>query len=354
MFTLLYSGQLGSKNMRPNRASLYTLILLTLICCIPVSAQKASVSLSKRASLVPKSCEAVVPASIDDPIDVVSLVKEAYCKGAGDMMTDYTYVMNSVGRSKDKKGRVKEESTTYEVFIPILKSGTSGRGILLVTSHNGVPVPADELEKEREEAGKRLEKAEDKNATEKPWAPETDPEVKGMLPLGMYTRTTNNHSSLGKSGSASLAIHTFLKTCDLTLARREQHEGRETLIFNFIPRPGAEFARNERYIAQLKGEIWIDAQDRIVTRLVGRPTLSESNSSGAQPGPALSDAPPAVYVEMQRLPEGIWLPRVIRINGADYQKLFDGITTESISTFSNYIRFSTEIKDVKINSEIKP
>jgi hypothetical protein len=39
---------------------------------------------------------------------------------------------------------------------------------------------------------------------------------------------------------------------------------------------------------------------------------------------------------------------VIRINGADYQTLFDGITTDTISTFSNYIRFSTEIKDVKV------
>ena len=52
---------------------------------------------------------------------------------------------------------------------------------------------------------------------------------------------------------------------------------------------------------------------------------------------------------MMRLPEGVWLPRVIRINGADYQKLFDGITTDSTSTFSNFIRFSTEIKDVKVN-----
>ena len=57
---------------------------------------------------------------------------------------------------------------------------------------------------------------------------------------------------------------------------------------------------------------------------------------------------------MMRLPEGVWLPHVVRINGADYQKLFDGITKESISTFSNYIRFSTEIKDVKVNTPNNP
>ena len=40
---------------------------------------------------------------------------------------------------------------------------------------------------------------------------------------------------------------------------------------------------------------------------------------------------------------------LLLINAADYQKLFDGIVKDSTSTFSNYIRFSTEIKDVKVN-----
>jgi len=126
------------------------------------------------------------------------------------------------------------------------------------------------------------------------------------------------------------------------------------LVFNFTPRPDAQFADNEKYIAQLTGEIWIDAQDRIVTRLVGWPRLIP-NSTGPTNQPATAgERPPAVYVEMMRLPEGVWLPHVVRINGADYQKLFDGIVNESLSTFSNYIRFSTEIKDVKVNTPNNP
>ncbi|HEX3144322.1 MAG TPA: hypothetical protein VHQ64_10140 [Pyrinomonadaceae bacterium] len=332
---------------------------MMLVCCGAISAQHASVSVGKHASRIPKSCEDVVPASIGDPIDVAALVKEAYCKGNGDMLADYTYVMTSVGRSIDKKGKPKEESTTYEVFIPTLKSGTRGKGVMVVTSRDGVPVPATELEKAQLEAGKKLEKAEEKNAKEKPSPPETAPEVKGMLPLGMYTSTTNNHSStFGKSTSTTLGIHAFLKTCELTFARREQHDGRETLIFTFMPRPGAQFADSEKYIAQLTGEIWIDAQDRIVTRLVGRPTLSANNTGPAQrvmtPAPTSADAAPAVYVEMQRLPEGVWLPRIVRINGLDYNRLFDGINWESTWTFSNFRRFSTEINDVKVNPEGKP
>ena len=340
--------------MRLKSANLFSLVLLTLLCWAPIFAQNASVTLGKRASRIPKACEAVVPASIEGTVDIPALVKEAYCKGAGDMMTEYSYVQNSVGRSKDKKGQTKEESTSYEVFIPTLKSGTRGKGIMVVTSRNGVPVPADELEKARMQAGEKLEKAEEKNARETSTPPESDPDVKGMLPLGMYTHTTNSHSSFGSKGSAALAIHTFLRTCELTLARREQHEGRATLVFNFAPRPDAQFADNEKYIAQLTGEIWIDAQDRIVSRLVGWPSLSADNTNPLNPSLTPVERPPAVFVEMMRLPEGVWLPHVVRINGADYQKLFDGITKDSTSTFSNYIRFSTEIKDIKVNTPDKP
>src|SRR5437773_238032 len=169
--------------------NLFTLVLLALLSSLPAFAQNASVSVGKHVSRIPKACEGVVPASIDATVDIPALVKEAYCKGSGDMMAEYSYVLNSVGRSKDKKGQTKEESTTYEVFIPTLKSGTHAKGILVVTSRNGVPVAADELEKARKLAGERLEKAEEKNARETPSPAETDSNVKGMLPLGGYTHS---------------------------------------------------------------------------------------------------------------------------------------------------------------------
>src|SRR5260221_13356907 len=102
-----------------------------------------------------------------------------------------------------------------------------------------------------------------------------------MLPLGMYTHSASKRSSLTSKGSAALAIHTFLKMCELTLVRREPHDGRETLIFTFAPRPDAQFPNNEKYIAQLNGEIWIDTQDRIVTRLTGWPSLAPNSTNQA-------------------------------------------------------------------------
>ena len=225
------------------------------------------------------------------------------------------------------------------------------RGILLVTSRNGIPVPPAELEKERLKTGERLEKEEDKIArADAPAPPANSDSAKGMLPLGMYTRNAINRAAFGiRIGSASLDVGDFLGTCDLTLLRRERPAGRETLVFRFAPRPDAHFDANERYVTQLTGEIWIDATDRIVTRLVGWPRGPATQSLTAS-----SAEPPAVYAEMMRLREGIWLPRLIRINGLDYPTLFDHINFDSIWTYSDFIHFSTEIKEYKVNTPKKP
>ena len=341
-------------------------VLLATILTVPLVAQNARVDVSKHSTAIPKSCQSVAPATIDGTVDVTALVKEAICKGSGDMLADYTYVTNTVKREKDKKGKIKEETFTYEVFFPTLKSGMRTRGILVVTSHNGVAVPPDELEKERVRSAERVEKEEAKlereaPATAKSTTATRDSDGTGgqttaqagtvMMPLGMYTHTGINRTAFGRRrGGVTLAVTTFLKSCELTQARREDIDGRETLIFSFTPRPEVQFSDNEKYIAQLKGEIWIDAKDRIVTRLIGWPTNAAASTTSSL-APSSSERPPAIYVEMMRLPRsGIWFPHVVRINGADYHTLFDGITTDSTSTYSDYIRFSTEVKDVRVGT----
>jgi len=316
-----------------------------------VAAQNTRIEVSKH-SRIPRICEGLTPANIDGAVDIPALVKEAMCKGAGDMLGEYTFTVNSVKLEKDKKGRTKEETYVYEVFIPTLKSGTRTRGVLIVTSHNGVAVPPEKLEKERLQAAEKIEKEEEKIART-PTTPETQQSEQpaGMRPLGMYGRSGISRSAFGiKSGGAVLAIASFLRTTELTLNRREQFAGRETLIFSFTPRPGTQFVDDEKYIAQLTGEIWIDAAERIVSKLIGWPPIT-INAANAAAG----ERPPAILVEMMRLPQqGIWLPRVIRVNGADYQTLFDGIKTDSTRTYSNYFRFATEVKDAQIGPTTNP
>ena len=330
-------------------------LFIGTVSVFAVAAQNARVEVSRHSVAIPKRCEGVLPASLTDSIDISALVKEALCKGAGDMLNEYTYVTTSRIRERDKKGKTKEESTVYEVFFPTLKSGMRTRGVLVVTSRNGVPVAAQELEKERLRAAQRIEKEEERIARTTPAPAPQENERAGMLPLGSYMQSGINRESFGmRRGGVTLGIASFLKTCDLKFAGREQVDGRETLIFNFAPRSDAQFSENEKYIAQLTGEIWIDAQDRIVTRLVGWPVnmpLSKDQAiKGSDSATPANEKPPAVSVEMVRLPkQGIWLPRLTRINGVDYPTLFDGITTDTTSTYSDHIRFATEIKDVKVS-----
>jgi hypothetical protein len=326
------------------------IIVLIMMATLPSAVAQVRVRAEKGATTIPKVCESLVPASIEDKVDVGGLVKEAICKGAGDMMTEYTYVMKSLSREMNKKGQVKkEETTTYEVYIPTLRGGTRATGILLVTSRNGVPVPPVELEKERVRAGKRLEAEENRIARQPAPHPETSPgRATGMLPLGKYPQMRIRRGLLGIGGAdVALILQTFLEKCELTLARREQVNGRQTLVFSFAPRSGAQFNSNEKYIAQLNGMLWIDAQDRIVTKLAGWPS-SEKGTSVKGATTSSSQNPPAVFIEMTRLSEGIWLPSVIRLNGADYPALFDGVIGDTTLTYSEYKRFTTETNDVQL------
>ena len=309
-------------------------ILVTVVSFFSVTAQSVQVKGVKERSAIPQACESIVPANLEDKVDVKALVKESNCKGSGDMFSDYTYVLESVQHEPANKGKTKDEIIIYEVFMPTLPNGARGRGVMLVTSRDGVPVPPQELEKNRLQAGERLEKEEKRVASVPTSQFQTAANRIGMLPLGSYGRFKFG------GDKAVVDVHTFLTNCELSLIRREQNEGREMLVLTFTPQPAAQFKDNEKYIAQLKGEIWIDVKDRIVTRLVGwRQTSTQSNQKA-----------PAVYYEMIRMPTGIWLPLVTRVNGIDYPGLFDRNVFNSSLSFREYKRFSTEIKDQRLET----
>jgi hypothetical protein len=327
-----------------------------------VQAQNVHVELGKRSTAIPQVCESIVPAQIEGQVDVPALMKEANCKGSGDVLVEFTYVMTLAKREKNKKGQVREEQSVYEVYIPTLRSGTRARGVLLLTSHNGVAVPAEDLDRERLRAGERLEKAEDKIERDAMSHPARVVEsAAGMLPLGTYPRTGINRDAFGiRRGGVTLDVRTFLRTCELTPVGHEQVNGRDTLVLSFKPRPDAQFSPNEKYIAQLLGTIWIDARDRIVMRLAGWPAgateTNSSNSTATHSADSTSTGgrPPAVYLEMKLLAEGTWLPWMSRINGADYPKLFDNVSYDSTITYSEYKRFNTETMGVQLETPKAP
>ena len=306
-------------------------ILSIIFLALPVSSQ-VRVQLSKGTRPIPRECKLVQPAALEPQIDIVALVREATCKGAGEMLSEYTYTMEVTNRVVDKNGKSKTNSNTYEVFLPTLKEGTKARGILVETAKDGVPVPPDRLEKRRREAAEKLEKEEAKIEREAPPVESRPGSKQGMVPIGMYSRMSVGDSPV----KMAFTIGGFLKTCDFSFLRREIIEGRPNVIFKFVPRAGASFNEGEGYIAQLTGEIAIDVADHIVTKLSAWPFGVEQTAA------------PAVFQEMTRLKGGTWLPRLTSVNAATYPTLFYKVNWDCSATFSNYIRFVTEINDVRV------
>lgn len=322
--------------------------MLMLIPFNGATAQSVHVAVGKLPA-IPKACEGLVSAEVEGQLDIPGLTREANCKGSGDMLIEYTYVMEYSSHSKDKKGREESETRVFEVYIPTLKDGAKTRGVLIMTSRNGVPVPPAKMEKVRREAGEQLEKEEIRVAKQKNVEPSlTTNSIVGMKPLGMYPRMTMQGSVLGfNRRGVTLDVHTVLLQSSLTYLGREDVEGRENLVFGFVPDSNARLDAFEGYVARIRGKLWIDAKDRIVTRLAGWPTASLESAKGQKDFKSLK---PAVYLEMWRLPDGNWLPRETRVMASEYPQLFDGIISDAIVRYSDYQRFKAESKDAKIDA----
>jgi hypothetical protein len=329
--------------------SLHASILLSLIA-IPVSvtsAQSVHVAVGKLPS-IPKACEGLISADIQGQIDIPALTREANCKGSGDMLIEYTYVMEYTSHSKDKQGNEQSETRVFEVYIPTLKDGAKTRGVLIMTSRNGVPVPPAKMEKVRREAGEQLEKEENRVARQKNVEPAQQPIV-GLKPLGMYPRLTMAGSTLGfNRRGVTLDVHTILEQTTLAYLGREDVDGRENLVFSFVPVANLRLDTFEGYVARIRGKIWLDVNDRIVTRLSAWPVAANSSMTKSK------ESAPAIYLAMLRLPDGNWLPRESRVMASEYPQLFDGVISDAIVKYTDYQRFKTESKDAKIDGPRVP
>jgi hypothetical protein len=98
------------------------------------------------------------------------------------------------------------------------------------------------------------------------------------------------------------------------------------------------FSEDENYISKLKGRMWIDAEDRIVVRLAAWPAGSQGSEN----------RPPAAFMEMTRLPVGVWLPKQVRLDGVDYPEIFEENLDETSFAYSEYRLPRTDVKSVNV------
>jgi hypothetical protein len=263
------------------------------------------------------------------------LAKIAFENGKnGGLLVEYGFTRKQTRQERDKD-RVKENVTVSETFLPPFKS-KNNRFIEIVVSRNGVPAPPAEIEKERLKAGQRLEKAEQEAAKNPlPVNPADKP-----AGLSVYLAITNTRAAFSPAA--------ILQSCAFAFAGNENIAGRAAVKLSFRARADKPFYSKYAYLNQIAGYAWIDAKDKVLAQMEG---WHVSQFNGATP-PDSGQA--VVRYASVLLPDGYWMPQLIRINGLVNPKFAGGQNDDWAMEFSHYRRFVTEAKDYTVTPAVKP
>lgn len=288
--------------------------------------------------------------TVDPNLNIPQLIRDAYRNGAAmsRRIFQYAWTDTRTYRVVEKGGKVKTYPVqVYEVF----PNRVNGKFVLRrLLSENGVPLPPERAAKEQARLVKELEKderdaekAEQKSASKKspPVAPDDS-----CVPEGYMT-------SYGANGGLIVfSISDFLCAGEFSNPRRGAVNGREAIALDFRPRADYRPPNKEREpITGLQGRVWIDATDRVVSRLEAWPALD-----GGRLGLNEVQRNPTEVVlvyEQMRLTDGTWMHALTRINTTNHPKLFNRVTIEFQEVFTDYKRFSSEVDSYQIGKPEK-
>ena len=271
------------------------------------------------------------PPSATEKLDITELLREVNRNQdeIDKRVSEFAFRQTETDREINNKGELKKQTVkVYEVFpLP------NREPVKKLISENGIPLSAERAAKEDKRVQEEFEKAErDREKDEKK----------------MAQRRAEREKKEGTE------ISPFLKACEFVSPRREQWEGRETIVFDFRPKPGFRPKnREESLIAKLVGVVWIDPIDKQVIRLEARLAEGFKIAGGLvaslKPGAAL-------VIEQTRMSQGVWLPRFAHVNLSFKILLFGGGDYNQTVEWSDYKHFSGDVKDYKVDAPagVKP
>ena len=271
------------------------------------------------------------PPAATETLDVAALLREVG-RNQDEIekrVSEYAFRQMETDREITGKGELKKQTVkVYEVFpLP------NREPVQKLISENGVPLSPERATKEDRRVQEEFLKAErEKDEDEK--------------------KVARRRAERDKKEKEGTEISPFLKVCEFVSPRREILEGRETIVFDFRPRPGFRPKnREETLIAKLVGVVWIDPVDKQVIRLEARLAEGFKMAGGLlvslKPGAAL-------VMEQTRMDQGVWLPRFAQVNLSLKVLVFGGGDYNKTIEWSDYKHFSGDVKDYKIDAPAKP
>src|SRR5262245_4765449 len=252
-------------------------------------------------------------------------------------LPEYTYLQTRVSREFDQRGKLVEHVSAYEAYPIIVLGGR--RHVICLISEDGAPVSPKRLKKERQQAAKEIEMAEHDSALQPSVAPAAGAEKYVAAGIGV--------SQAG--GGVWIGVSQFLRHCQFGEPRYERLANRDMIALDIHSCASNVSALRERYLAEMAGIVWVDAADKIVARLEAWPkrAMIEQEIPSAPP-----DAETIIYEQM-RLPNGLWVPKRIRLNAIGKAALFNGTDKDMTFEFSHYQRFNIEVEDIQ-QATLKP
>ncbi|HEX2269690.1 MAG TPA: hypothetical protein VHH35_09150, partial [Pyrinomonadaceae bacterium] len=190
------------------------------------------------------------PPGATEKLDVAELLREVGRNQdeIDKRVSEYAFTQTEIDKELNSKGELKKQTIkVYEIYpLP------NREAVQKLISENGVPLSPEKAAKEDRRVKEEFAKAErDREKDEQ--------------------RAAKRRAEREKEANEGTEIAPFLKACEFVSPRREQWAGRDTIVFDFRPKPGFKPRnREESLIAKLVGVVWIDPVDKQVIRLEAR------------------------------------------------------------------------------------
>jgi hypothetical protein len=252
----------------------------------------------------------------DRPIpDIPALMQEVAKRQRNEeaVLKNYLYHELQTAEESDGHGGVKKtETQEYDIFW------VSGVPVRRMVKKNGKELSAEEQKKESDRIDKEVAKVREKRDKANADGKDTD-----------------------SRGNEEITPSRFLELGSFTNARRVKLDGRDTIAVDYAGNPKAKTRnRAEDVVRDLEGTVWVDEQDRVLSRVEGHFVNAFKIGAGLVVN---IQKDTRFSLQMKKVNNEVWLPEVMNGHGAMRIMLFFSFNGEGRIVDSDYRKFQTSV-----------
>ena len=278
--------------------------------------------------------------SAQEPIDVDTLIEEISTVDQKNAFSGYFYELEFVRHKRAALGSGKLVKR-YEAILPSkIPQSRSYRHHLLQVHNSAKDVTFLNMIRDRNRIVKELERIE--NGTNSSETSDKAAKNSGYISLGA------NKYAVGRR-RLMLDISALIRNSNFSEPRQLVANGRPAISVNFTPKGGQKLSKSLFYLGLIQGTILIDNTDKRIIEIHGYPVSMEASYKDL----AMSEREKyrVLYYRQTKVREGFWFPKYAVLDFMGFPREFENVGVKIEFTFSNYRRFSVDIKSVEIDSK---